>query len=268
MKKRVLIALALVTIVLTTTSLVWADGVLVDSVQVQGKGYLVSSTSLNDGTTYWLCASGTYVYWSSQLPNYGIADAEYSLRPASSFGPGWVLGEDVFPEAGYPHYALDVRVDGQNVDWGAFNIDHTYAALYVGTGSPARFSIWDSNAGPPYSDNSGYITVDIYDATPAWMPPISLEGWTLNENATLPIKFHLYRCGELVQEDLGLTLTVNDEDAGEFRFDSDGNYYIFNWRPGVDGTYMIGVNLGTTSLGSIDVLVEQAGTPNGRGRSK
>lgn len=239
MKKRLLIALVVLLALAATASLVWANsGGFVESVQVPGVGWPVSSTtSLTLGETYCLRASGTYVYWPGQLPNYGIADAEYSLRPPGSWDWGtkygqWVFGDDVFPPS-YPASALDVRVDGQNVYWGGFNTDHTYALLYVGTGSPATFNIWDSNVGPPYADNSGYITVDIYEVgcLAEWLPPITNADFALQNGTTLPIKFRLCSPGDF-SADITVTITGPGLDSSTFTplYDPVEDYYIVNFH--------------------------------------
>jgi len=128
----------------------------VETVSVRSDGSTVTSGVLDNGVTYLFKASGTYTYWPGASP-YGIADAEYSYRPASSYGPGWVLGDDVFPPK-YPPHSLDINVNGSNVFWGNYNPAHLYTMPFIGTGSTVEFSIYDSN----YGDNSGSLTVDIY----------------------------------------------------------------------------------------------------------
>ncbi len=133
----------------------------VETVTVPSDGSTVTSGVLDDGVTYFFEASGTYAYWPGASP-YGIADAEYSYRPASSYGPGWVLGDDAFPPT-YPAYSLDINVNGSNVFWGNYNPAHVYTMPFIGTGSTVGFSIYDSN----YDDNSGSLTVDIYKCAAA-----------------------------------------------------------------------------------------------------
>ncbi|WP_375768069.1 FG-GAP-like repeat-containing protein [Archangium gephyra] len=130
---------------------------LLESVHVPSNGTTVrSATVLLTGRVYWLKASGTYTYWPGSAP-YGTADAECSHRPASSYGPGWILGEDKWPGS----YGLDVAVDGTNFMWGTAcnEIDHTYVQPYTGHGDSVGFSIWDDQ----YTDNSGGIDVEIYE---------------------------------------------------------------------------------------------------------
>ena len=147
----------------------WIEGYyLVDSLEVpsDSPAGTISSAILITDQDYRLDVSGTYVYWPAcplveveeGYPGPCIADAEYSLRPGSMLGPGWVLGEIKFPLNGFPGYALDLMVDGNNVDWGLFNYEHLYTASYLGTGSPSTFSIWDTG----YSDNIGSLAVNIY----------------------------------------------------------------------------------------------------------
>lgn len=168
--------------VITTTETAWGEGELigvnsnwsmyfrytvqgcrlVDTVDVPSDGSTVSSVSLEAGKTYLFKASGTYTYWPSAGGGAGIADAEYALRPQGSYnlGPGaqWIYGDDVYPPT-YPDYTLDISVDGTDVYWGDFDSGHVYSYQYTGTGSPASFGIYDSY----YGDNSGYLTVEIYE---------------------------------------------------------------------------------------------------------
>lgn len=117
-----------------------------------------SEESLHDGWVYLIEVQGTYVYWPTQLPDHGYADAEYANRPSGSYGgPGWVLGEANYPPA-YPADSLDVRIDGDSVDWGSYNDDHMYFNMYTGSGASVCFSIYDS----AYGDNSGSLTATIY----------------------------------------------------------------------------------------------------------
>ena len=133
---------------------------LLETVAVPSNGSTVLSTNvLENGVTYILKASGTYTYWPAQLPEAGIADAEYSLRPEGNNNPGpgpqWISGDDL--DSPWENY-LEVKVDGNPVDWGLFNTDHVYEIVLVGTGSQVDFRILDSY----YPDNSGELQVEIY----------------------------------------------------------------------------------------------------------
>jgi hypothetical protein len=136
--------------------------VLIDTVTVGSDGTVsTSSFSLPVGAKYRLEVSGTYTYWPGQLPDAGIADAKYSLRPEGSHNPGpgpqWISGDDL--GAPWTNY-LELLVDGAPQAWGDFNLAHTYSMDYIGTGTPVslNFNILDS----AYGDNSGSLTVEIY----------------------------------------------------------------------------------------------------------
>lgn len=137
---------------------VFLKGKYVETVEVSSDGSFSSSSNLNAGN-YLLLTSGTYEYWPAQLPDAGIADTGYSLRPEGSDNPGpgpqWISGDDLgSPWTGF----LEVKVNGLNVDWGYFSPSHIYShGLYHG-GGQMNFNIVDSH----YNDNSGSITVDIY----------------------------------------------------------------------------------------------------------
>jgi len=99
-----------------------------------------------------------------------------------------------------------------------------------------------------------------------WLPPIVLDDWTLNENATLPIKFQLYGVyGNLLCNDLMPTLQVNGETL-DLRFDSTECYYISNFRPTSSGPHTAFISLDSVQLGSQGFEVVEPGKANGRGR--
>jgi hypothetical protein len=133
------------------------EPVLVDTVEVPGTGGTVESIVLADGVDFEFRASGTYRFanWGAA----GIADAQCSYRVV---GEPWVNGDDL-SSANY----LEVWVDEAAFGWqpGDCQADHLYTGGYTGDGSTAEFFIPDSCGGGTlgcYSDNSGFITVDIY----------------------------------------------------------------------------------------------------------
>lgn len=128
----------------------------------------ISTLSTVLGKNYILEVSGKYIYWPTcnfapgdqqdpDFPGKCVADAEFALRPTSSFGPGWKKGEDIYSQ---PEY-LDLLVNGLNIDWAASpnEVSHTYQMNYLGDGSPVSFNTTDSYLG----DNSGSLTVKIYE---------------------------------------------------------------------------------------------------------
>jgi len=106
-----------------------------------------------------------------------------------------------------------------------------------------------------------------------WLPPLALDDWTLNENATLPIKFKLKGMdSSFICTDVSPTLMVDgllDGQPLDVRYDSEGCYYIANFRPGVaaDGLTATVSVAGVTVGVSREFDIVDAGTPNGRGRS-
>ncbi len=132
---------------------------LVDTVVVPSDGTTVQSViTPASGWSYFLKASGTYMFWPNQPHGPGtinaLADAEYSQRPIDG---NW---EDL------PTHILDIAVDGANIDWGTYNGEHVYYYEYTGTGTAASFSIYDNN----YADNIGFLTVEIYECDPNAIP--------------------------------------------------------------------------------------------------
>jgi len=134
---------------------------LIDTIIILSDGSVVNSNiTLEDGSQYLLEASGTYFYWPSCSVGGGcIADAKYSLRPEGSFNPGpgpkWISGDDL--PSPWTNY-LEVLVNDTPVAWGIYNSSHIYSINYTGIGSTISFKILDDY----YSDNSGSITVKIY----------------------------------------------------------------------------------------------------------
>ncbi|MHB1136943.1 MAG: hypothetical protein ACYC1X_09165 [Coriobacteriia bacterium] len=135
---------------------------LVDTVQVLPNGATyASNTALDEGSCYLLEAVGTYRF--GNWGDAGIADAKYSLRPPNvSYSyhtesvNTWVSGNDI--PAPYTNY-LEVWVDGAPAPWGALNEAHVYTVPWAGDGTSVEFKILDT----AYGDNSGFITINIYE---------------------------------------------------------------------------------------------------------
>jgi hypothetical protein len=133
---------------------------LVDTVTVPSGGSTVpSNISLESGATYELVAGGTYRF--AEWGEAGIADARCSFRIPGSFNNtgvnAWVDGA-VLPSP--VQYYLQLWVNGSPFTWGTScnTTGHTYTGTYIGTGTTINFKIVDNN----YSDNSGFLTVQIY----------------------------------------------------------------------------------------------------------
>lgn len=121
-----------------------------------------STETLIDGWLYRFEVSGTY---SASGPYE--ADAEYCTTD------GWSSWSDDVP--GYTWYGeglLELMVDGSIVEWGPYESSHVYTLDYIGAGSTVSFLIYDL---PPYSNNSGSLTVKIY-ATPVMVTTAITSG--------------------------------------------------------------------------------------------
>ena len=107
------------------------------------------------GAAYKVESQGVYQFGSS--PTW-LADADWSY---GFTGPTWVKSI-----SGYPTYDLNLLINGNGVDWGAFSSSHTYTYDLIGTGAPADFglSILDqSNGGTPYYyDNTGGLCASVF----------------------------------------------------------------------------------------------------------
>jgi hypothetical protein len=138
-----------------------------DTLVVDATSATVSTSDFNTkvGTQYKLVASGTYRFaaWGEA----GIADAKYSLRkppynPYSDTDTDWVDGSDLNTPYGLQvsFYDGDMAPPLSPVNWEEdYNDAHIYTASVTGDGSPISLFIYDN----VYGDNSGSITVDIYE---------------------------------------------------------------------------------------------------------
>ena len=227
---------------------------------------VVSSSALVPGFTYLIEATGAY--FAGGTGKYDIrADAEYSEDAYQrAHGEAWT--DLVRGYGGYGEGLLELKVDGGFVEWGAFNPNHVYTLPWTGTGSPLtfEFQIWDIYA----QNNTGGLCAAIFSCPPTveWLPPITLPDWTLNENATLPIKFRLKDCsGNILTTDLSPLLTAGPGGTlTDLRFDTDEYYYIANFRPTQSDGHMAVVSLDGVQLGSQPFDVLEPGKGHGKGR--
>jgi hypothetical protein len=145
------------------------DTVTVDSANPEGTdSHIILATDKQYKfvvTGYWRNTGGT---------PYQLCDAEYTTYENENWNPyhdgclgytsGWLAGwTSLGANFG------DLQVNGQFVDWGPFNEDHKYTLVFgAGTGSTVNFRIFDgygeTGVKVPswYSDNSGFLTVEIY----------------------------------------------------------------------------------------------------------
>lgn len=87
-------------------------------------------------------------------------DAEYSTSDPISPWLTWTDGVAA-PYTSYGVNLLDLKVDGNFVDWGIYNELHTYQIPYAGTGDNLDLAIYDI-AGSYFND-SGSISVDLIE---------------------------------------------------------------------------------------------------------
>jgi hypothetical protein len=111
-----------------------------------------SNIDLLAGKNYKLVASGTYRF--ANWGEYGIADAAWNARSAA-YAPGGVAGW--YQQASK---RLQVWINGGPVAWqpATFNPLHVYSLMVQGDDDRLEFTISDDQ----YSDNTGFITVDIF----------------------------------------------------------------------------------------------------------
>lgn len=172
---------------------------LVDTVEVPADSAsgATSTTPLESGKTYILEVSGTFDAAA------GItADAEYSSGPTS-----YVWQEPVEKYESYGVNLLDLKVDGAFVDWGPYDSSHVYTLLYPGTGSTVSFLIYDL---APYSNNSGFLTVDIYELVDCNAVPL---GEVVSFGMTITVHAYEDVTEVYVEDGIGADLVVDDWEA-------------------------------------------------------
>ena len=207
----------------------------------------------------------------------------YVYNPATSYrlSPGagtWVWDGEWHHVVGtYDGSYVRLYVDGAEIGtgtptsiaigYGLTPTDDFFVGAYGGTcdlyfnGLIDEVGIWNRALS---ADEVAALSVGV--GSVVWLPPIVLDDWTLNENATLPIKFQLYGVyGNLLCNDLMPTLQVNGETL-DLRFDSTECYYISNFRPTSSGLHTAFISLDSVQLGSQGFEVVEPGKANGRGR--
>ena len=141
-------------LMLSQTAVASPTWVLVDTLTVPATGGSVTSAvTLGAGGSYLFEALGTVSAGASIT-----TDAEYASGPTSFVWQDLVEGYESYGEG-----LMELRVDGNFVEWGPFNANHVYTLPWTGAGNPVAFDIYDIF----YSNNSGSLTVNIYEAIPA-----------------------------------------------------------------------------------------------------
>ncbi len=132
-----------------------------DTVDSKDPAPTVGSTTLADGQTYLLVASGTW-----QNGSINAADAAYaSVDDWSTYMQGYSIGA---AQLGSGEFQL--QVGGSFVDWGAYQPSHQYSYLYTATGQPLSLMVFDGNSSTSlptpnpswYGDNVGSLAVNVY----------------------------------------------------------------------------------------------------------
>jgi len=110
-----------------------------------------SSINLVNGIDYRLVATGT-----ADAGDTIDFDAKYSVTNRIS-GDDWT--DVVSGYGGYGPTLLDLFVNGNPGDWGAYNADHEYECTITGDGSQVELWIYDIY----YPNNAGSLIVYIYE---------------------------------------------------------------------------------------------------------
>jgi uncharacterized repeat protein (TIGR01451 family) len=118
----------------------------------------VNSSVLANDRVYLIEASGV---WDNANGRDDV-DAEYWSRD------GWSTIGDFENDPSYDPREIDLVIDNQNINWGAYNAQHLYKTVLTGEGESINFRIYDYNLDESvawYNDNIGSLTVRIYDVT-------------------------------------------------------------------------------------------------------
>ena len=115
-----------------------------------------SSVPFENGKIYKSGASGTA--WANTQINF---DAKYSWNYGDGGDPSTEWTDSVLHYEDSGPQLLDLYVNGNNIDWGAYQSNHVYEKKITGTGDPATFwfQIYDSYP----INNYDYLTVNIYE---------------------------------------------------------------------------------------------------------
>lgn len=113
------------------------------------------SSVLEAGKIYKIEAAGTF-----EAGDTIIADAQYSLTRRIA-GDTWT--DVVSGYEGYGDILLDLTINSTNIDWGAYNENHTYNYYMMGNGTAVSLAlvIYDIY----YPNNLGFLTVNVYEFT-------------------------------------------------------------------------------------------------------
>jgi hypothetical protein len=125
---------------------------------VDSRSQTGTTVTLPDEGTYRINVSGT---WTNGP--YGPVDAEFT-----SLVDPWVTYEDGFEHSPYllGEGFGDVQVNGQFVNWGAYNASHEYTLFASLSGPEVVLSIFDGDSNtntvmPWYGDNTGWLDYTI-----------------------------------------------------------------------------------------------------------
>ncbi|QQS22570.1 hypothetical protein IPM19_02970 [bacterium] len=170
---------------------VFLKGKLVETVSVNSNNPLGATTSatLQNGKQYLAVASGT---WGNR--SFETVDAKFTTPD------GWSTVLDA-PQGGYQDELLELQVDDGFVEWGPYNTSHTYNYLMTGSGSTAKFRVYDfanqndadNSSSAWFGDNVGPLTVKIYEV---YSGVTEEDGCvTLND-----VPYGTYSLGEIMQD--------------------------------------------------------------------
>ena len=133
------------------------DSTPLDTVTVYALDVPVATSSVpfENGKIYKLKASGTA--WANEYIEF---DAKYSFNNGDGGAASTSWTDSVLHYENWGPSLLDLYVNGNNIDWGAYQSSHVYEKKITGTGTPATFWFQINDFYP--QNDFDQLTVDIY----------------------------------------------------------------------------------------------------------
>ncbi|HSW42344.1 MAG TPA: PxKF domain-containing protein [Patescibacteria group bacterium] len=207
---------------------------------VPANGGVVTTPPLPTGRSYKLEASGTYFAGGSGLFDIQ-ADAEYSQDAYQRANDlAWTDSVRNYESEGSG--LLDLKVNGQFVNWGAFNANHRYAIPVTPTGSPLEISanIHDIY----YPNNTGGLCVALFaDVVPTGAIISPAHGTSHALGNPLPIEANYY--DDNPGSAVFWAVRVDDNESCSYVVDNqvwgnvDGDNDAYTWLPIAGGKQLL-----------------------------
>jgi hypothetical protein len=142
------------------------DGALLETIEISDSvlndsNGIFTNTVLENGVAYLIEVSGSFNPWCPDTSDTRVnRDAKYEYFAVNGFlrFPGGLDNNS---------WLGNLRIRGETIDWGNYNLQHTYQITYIGKGQQINFWVYDD----VYGDDCGVYTIKLYttnitDTTP------------------------------------------------------------------------------------------------------